>query len=182
MDTNLNEFNAKIKKVLISEKELAEKVKETGKRISREYEGKPLLLVSILKGAYVFLADLSREISIPCEIGLMCAKSYYSGTVSSGNVKITLDLDQDISRYHVIIVEDIIDTGRTLSEVVSLLKGRNPLSLKVVTLLDKPSRRTVDFEADVSLFTIPDLFVVGYGLDCGELYRNLPYIAEYGED
>ena len=92
-----------------------------------------------------------------------------------------MDLDQDISKYHVIIVEDIIDTGRTLKDVVNLLKTRNPLSLKVVTLLDKPSRRLVEFEADVSLFTIPDHFVIGYGLDCGEYYRNLPYIAEYNE-
>jgi hypoxanthine phosphoribosyltransferase len=111
----------------------------------------------------------------------MCAKSY-SGTTSSGNVKITMDLNQDISNYHVIIVEDIIDTGRTLKEVVSILKQRNPLSLKVITLLDKPDRRVVDFKADKVLFTIPDLFVIGYGLDCDEYYRNLPYIAEYAEN
>jgi hypoxanthine phosphoribosyltransferase len=111
----------------------------------------------------------------------MCAKSYYSGTVSSGAVKITMDLEQDISKYHVIIVEDIIDTGRTLNDVVKLLKARNPLSLKVITLLDKPSRRLVEFKADISLFTIPDYFVIGYGLDCAEQYRNLPYIAEYQE-
>ena len=111
----------------------------------------------------------------------MAAKSYYSGTTSSGVVKITMDLDQDISNYHVIIVEDIIDTGRTLKDVVNMLKLRNPLSLKVITLLDKPSRRLVEFEADKVLFTIPDHFVIGYGLDCAEHYRNLPYIAEYGE-
>ena len=127
------------------------------------------------------MADLCRAITVPCEIGFMAAKSYYSGTVSSGAVKVTMDLDQDISQYHVIIVEDIIDTGRTLSDVVKLLQGRNPLSLKVVTLLDKPSRRVVDFKADVALFTIPDHFVIGYGLDCAEYYRNLPYIAEYDE-
>ena len=97
-------------------------------------------------------------------------------------VQITMDLEQDIKDYHVIIVEDIIDTGRTLNDIVKLLKGRKPLSLRVVTLLDKPSRRVVDFEADISLFTIPDYFVIGYGLDCGELYRNLPYIAEYNND
>ncbi len=111
----------------------------------------------------------------------MSAKSYYEGTTSTGKVTITLDLEQDISKYHVIIVEDIIDTGRTLNDVVKILKARGPRSLKVVTLLDKPSRRVVDFKADVSLFTIPDHFVIGYGLDCGEHYRNLPYIAEYGE-
>jgi hypoxanthine phosphoribosyltransferase len=107
------------------------------------------------------------------------AKSYYEGTSSSGVVNITMDLDRDISNYHVIIVEDIIDTGRTLNDIVNLLKSRNPLSLKVVTLLDKPERRVVKFEPDVALFTIPDRFVIGYGLDCGEYYRNLPYIAEY---
>ena len=112
----------------------------------------------------------------------MCAKSYYEGTVSTGVVKITMDIDRDISNYHVIIVEDIIDTGRTLNDVVRMLKARNPISLRVVTLLDKPERRVVDFTADMSLFTIPDHFVIGYGLDCGELDRNLPYIAEYGEE
>ena len=111
----------------------------------------------------------------------MCAKSYYDGTVSTGAVKITMDLEQDITDYHVIIAEDIVDTGRTLSDVVKLLRARGPRSLRVVTLLDKPSRRVVDFNADISLFTIPDHFVIGYGLDCGELYRNLPYIAEYEE-
>ena len=127
------------------------------------------------------MADLSRAITVPCEIGFMAAKSYYAGTTSSGVVKITMDLDQDISKYHVIIVEDIIDTGRTLNDIVNMLKLRNPLSLKVITLLDKPSRRKVDFKADVSLFTIPDHFVIGYGLDCAEIYRNLPYIAEYDD-
>lgn len=158
------------------------KIKEVGEQISQEYEGKPLLLVSILNGAFVFMADLCRAIHIPCETAFMCAKSYYNGTVSSGIVKITMDLMQDISQYHVIIAEDIIDTGRTLNDVMKLLKSRNPLSLKVVTLLDKPDRRLVDLEADISLFTIPDLFVIGYGLDCGEIYRNLPYIAEYDEE
>lgn len=177
----VEEFNNKIKRVLVSEEEIREATKKLGKEISDSYDGNPILLVSILKGAFVFMADLSREITVPCEIGFMCAKSYYSGTVSTGAVKITMDLEQDISKYHVIIVEDIIDTGRTLNDVVMLLKARNPLSLKVVTLLDKPSRRKVDFKADVTLFTIPDYFVIGYGLDCGEYYRNLPYIAEYDE-
>ena len=175
----VEEFNSKIKRVLITEEEIRDETKKLGKEISDSYDGHPILLVSILKGAFVFMADLMREITVPCEIGFMCAKSYYSGTVSTGAVKITMDLEQDISNYHVIIVEDIIDTGRTLNDVVNLLKARNPLSLKVVTLLDKPSRRKVDFKADVSLFTIPDYFVIGYGLDCAEHYRNLPYIAEY---
>lgn len=177
----VEEFNSKIKRVLVSEEEIKEAIARVGKEISDSYDGRPILLVSILKGAFVFMADLCRAITVPCEIGFMAAKSYYSGTVSSGAVKVTMDLDQDISQYHVIIVEDIIDTGRTLSDVVKLLQGRNPLSLKVVTLLDKPSRRVVDFKADVALFTIPDHFVIGYGLDCAEYYRNLPYIAEFDE-
>lgn len=180
MDT-VKEFNSRIKRVLVSEEEIKEAIAKAGKEISASYDGRPILLVSILKGAFVFMADLCRAITVPCEIGFMAAKSYYSGTVSSGAVKVTMDLEQDISKYHVIIVEDIIDTGRTLNDVVNLLKGRNPLSLKVVTLLDKPSRRVVDFKADLALFTIPDHFVIGYGLDCGEYYRNLPYIAEYDE-
>ena len=166
-----------IKGILISEEDIRLKVKEAGDMISREYRDKPLLLISVLNGAFVFMADLCRAISIPCEIAFMSAKSYYGGTKSSGEVEILLDVKQDLSRYHVLIVEDIIDTGRTLKDIVGLLKSRNPLSLKVITLLDKPQRREVDFTADTSLFTIPDLFVVGYGLDCDEKYRNLPYIA-----
>ena len=176
------EFNSKIKRIIITEDQIKSEIEKVGKEISDSYDGRPFLLVSILKGSFVFLADLCRAITVPCEIGFMCAKSYYAGTGSTGVVKITMDLEQDISKYHVIIVEDIIDTGRTLSNVVDLLKSRNPLSLKLVTLLDKPSRRTVDLKADISLFTIPDYFVIGYGLDCGEYYRNLPYIAEYNEN
>ena len=172
-------YNKRIKRVLITEEEIREAVRRAGEKISESYDGRPILLVSILKGAFVFMADLCRAITVPCEIGFMCAKSYYKGTVSSGVVKITMDLEQDISNYHVIIVEDIIDTGRTLRDIVEMLKTRNPLSLRGVTLLDKPERRLVDFDADMTLFTIPDLFVIGYGLDCAESYRNLPYIAEY---
>lgn len=182
MIKSVEEFNKKIKRVLITEEEIKDAIAKAGKEISDSYDGRPILLVSILKGAYVFMADLCRAITVPCEIGFMAAKSYYAGTSSSGVVKITMDLEQDISNYHVIIVEDIIDTGRTLNDVVNMLKLRNPISLKVVTLLDKPARRKVDFVADISLFTIPDHFVVGYGLDCGEYYRNLPYIAEYDEE
>ncbi len=176
------EYESKIKRILITEEEIKTAIKRAGAEISATYDGRPILLVSILKGAFVFLSDLCRAITVPCEVGFMCAKSYYSGTVSSGIVQITMDLDQDISQYHVIIVEDIIDTGRTLNDVVKLLEARHPLSLRVVTLLDKPSRRIVDFNADMSLFTIPDHFVIGYGLDCAEYYRNLPYIAEYNND
>ncbi len=176
------EFNARIKRVLVTKEEIDAAVAELGRKISDSYDGRPILLVSILKGSFVFLADLCRAITVPCEIGFMCAKSYYQGTVSSGVVKITMDLSQDISKYHVIIVEDIIDTGRTLNDIVNMLRMRDPISLRVVTLLDKPSRRIVEFKPDVALFTIPDHFVIGYGLDCGEHFRNLPYIAEYSED
>lgn len=175
------EYNKRIKRVIITKEEIEAAIIDAGKQISDMYDGRPILLVSILNGAFMFMADLCRAVTVPCEIGFMCAKSYYNGTVSSGVVKITMDLQQDISKYHVVIVEDIIDTGRTLNDVVTLLKTRNPLSLKVVTLLDKPSRRLVDFKADITLFTIDDYFVIGYGLDCGEYYRNLPYIAEYDE-
>ena len=178
----IEQFNSKIKRVLITKEEIDAAIKEAGEKISATYDGRPILLVSILKGAFVFMADLCRAITVPCEIGFMCAKSYYNGTSSSGIVQITMDLDQDISQYHVIIVEDIVDTGRTLNDVVKLLSARNPVSLRVVTLLDKPSRRVVDFQPDMSLFTIPDHFVIGYGLDGAELYRNLPYIAEYASD
>ena len=175
----MKNYQEKIKRVLITEEQIKEAVKKTGQEIDNLYDGNPILLVSILKGAFVFMADICRAISVPCEIAFMCAKSYYSGTVSTGTVNITMDLEQDISKHHVIIIEDIIDTGRTLNDVVKLLKKRNPLSVRVITLLDKPERRLVDFKADKALFTIPDLFVIGYGLDCGEQYRNLPYIAEY---
>ena len=178
---NVNAFLEKIKRIVISEDEIKSAVKKAGKIINSLYDGTPILLVSILKGSFVFLADLCREINIPCEIGFMAAESYYDGTLSSGNVKITMDLTQDLSKYNIIIVEDIIDTGRTLNDVVNLLKARNPISLRIITLLDKPSRRTVDLKVDLSLFTIPDIFVVGYGLDFGEYYRNLPYIAEFSE-
>lgn len=181
METSIQAYENNISRVLITEEEIRAKVQKIGKTIDSLYDGRPILLVSILKGAFVFMADVCRAVSVPCEIGFMCAKSYYAGTESVGAVKITMDLEQDISGYHVVIVEDIIDTGRTLKDVVRLLKARNPLSLHVVTLLDKPSRRVVDFKADWSLFTIADHFVIGYGLDCGEYYRNLPYIAEYAE-
>ena len=180
-------FNSKddlmkhISRVIISPEEIADRVKTAGELISGWYDGTPMLLVSILKGSFVFMADLARTVDVPCEIGFMAAQSYYQGTESSGVVNITMDLAQDVSGYNVVIVEDIIDTGRTLNDVVKLLKARKPKSLRVVTLLDKPERRVVDFKADFSLFTIPDLFVIGYGLDYGEYYRNLPYIAEYCE-
>ena len=179
--TSLADYQSRIKRVLITKEEIDAAIAKAGKEIDKLYDGRPILLVSVLKGAFVFMADLCRAVSVPCEIGFMCAKSYYEGTTSTGVVNITMDLDRDIKNYHVVIVEDIIDTGRTLSDIVKLLKSRNPLSLHVIALLDKPDRRLVEFKADYTLFTIPDHFVIGYGLDCGEHYRTLPYIAEYDE-
>lgn len=180
MDT-FSDYSLHIKNIIITEQEIKEAVARTGKLIDEMYDGTPILLVSILKGAFVFLADLARAVTVPCEIAFMAAKSYYSGTESTENVSVTLDIDRDISGYNVIIVEDIIDTGRTLKKIAEMLRQRDPLSLKIITLLDKPSRRAVDFSADISLFTIDDLFVIGYGLDLDEKFRNLPYIAEYQE-
>lgn len=177
----IQEYNRKIKRVVITEEEIAKKIKELGKIIDSWYDGRPILLVSILKGSFVFMADVAREVSVPCEIAFMTAKSYYSGTSSSGVVSITKDIDQDVSGYNVVILEDIVDTGRTLKDIVRLIKARKPISLRVVTLLDKPDRRLVDYKPDMALFTIPDFFVIGYGLDCDEQYRNLPYVAEYAE-
>ena len=181
MSISREEYESKIKGVLISEEEIKNAIARAGKYIDDLYDGRPILIVSILKGAFIFMADVLRAVKSPVEIDFMVAKSYYSGTVSSGMVQITLDLSHDIKDYHVVILEDIVDTGRTLHDVVGLLKERNPLSLHVITLLDKPERRVVDYTPDLSLFVIPDRFVIGYGLDYNELYRNLPYIAEYGE-
>ena len=178
-EKQLQEYKNHIKRVIISQEEIQGALKKAGELVDSLYDGKPILLVSILKGAFVFMADVCRAVSVPCEIAFMCAKSYYEGTQSSGVVKITMDLDKDIADYHVVIVEDIIDTGRTLNDIVKMLKSRKPATIHVITLLDKPSRRIVDFKPDLALFTIPDYFVIGYGLDCAEHYRNLPYIAEY---
>ena len=176
---SIEDFQSKAKKVIITQEEIQSAVKKAAAIIDEMYDGTPILLVSILKGAFVFMADVCKAVTVPSEIAFMTAKSYFDDVVSSGEVEITMDIKQNVADYHVVIIEDIIDTGRTLSLVVEKIKERAPKSLHIITLLDKPSRRVVDFNADVSLFVIPDYFVVGYGLDCGEYYRNLPYIAEY---
>ncbi|MBQ4486693.1 MAG: hypoxanthine phosphoribosyltransferase [Oscillospiraceae bacterium] len=168
------------RKILISAEQIAGRIKETAAVIDEEYKDKKVLLVSVLKGAFIFLADFARALTIPCEIGFMAAQSYGDSTVSGGEVKITLDLSRDISDYDVILVEDIIDTGNTLYKLKEMLLARNPRSFRIITLLDKPSRRTSPIEADMTLFTIEDKFVIGYGLDYAEKYRNLPDI-EYIE-
>jgi hypoxanthine phosphoribosyltransferase len=170
-------FEGNITEPVISESDIKARVKAAGKRITEEYRGKPLLFVGMLKGAFVFLSDLVRAVEIPCEIEFMRISSY-RGSTEAGKLKVTTDLAININDYHVIVVEDIVDTGKTLKYVTERLRLLEPLSLRVITLLDKPSRREVDFTPDESLFTIPDLVVVGYGLDYAEYGRNLPYIAE----
>ena len=167
-----------IKTVLVSEEQLKAKVAELGAQISRDYAGKNLVLVSILKGSVVFMADLMRAVSIPCNIDFMVVSSYGgSNTITSGLVKIIKDLDGDLSGKDVLIVEDILDTGVTLSNLVPMLKMRNPNSVKICTILDKPSRRKANIQPDYEDFQVPDEFVVGYGLDYDEKYRNLPYVG-----
>ena len=166
-----------IKTVLVSEEELKAKVAELGAQISKDYEGKNLVLVSILKGSVVFMADLMRAVSIPCSIDFMVVSSYGSGVKTSGVVKIVKDLEQDLSGRDILIVEDILDSGMTLSYLKGLLQSRRPASIRIATLLDKPSRRKVDLQADYVGYEVPDEFVVGYGLDYDEQYRNLPYVG-----
>jgi hypoxanthine phosphoribosyltransferase len=167
-----------IKEVLVSEEQLNAKVAELGAQISRDYAGKNLLLVSILKGSVVFMADLMRAITIPCSIDFMVVSSYGgANTTSTGLVKIIKDLDADLTGREVLIVEDILDTGVTLSNLVPMLKMRNPNSVKICTILDKPTRRKADIRPDYEGYQVPDEFVVGYGLDYDEKYRNLPYVG-----
>ena len=166
-----------ILKVLLSEEEIAEKVTALGKQISEDYADKNLLMVSVLKGSVVFMADLMRAINIPARIDFMSVSSYGSGTQSTGIVKIIKDLDIPLEGYDLLLVEDILDSGRTLFNLRNLLRQRNPKSIKIATLLDKPERREADIVPDYSCFHVPDEFVVGYGLDYAEKYRNLPYIG-----
>ena len=163
--------------VLISKEELAKKVQEIGAQISKDYEGKNLMMVSVLKGSVVFMADLMRAVTVPAEIDFMSVSSYGSGAKTSGVVKIIKDLDIELAGRDLLIVEDILDSGLTLSYIKKILLERGPRSIKICTLLDKPERRKADIFADYSGFEVPDEFVVGYGLDFAEKYRNLPYIG-----
>ena len=167
----------KLNGVMYSAEEIKSKVKELAKQIEKDYAGEELLVVGILKGASVFCADLIREIDLDVRMDFMVVSSYGSSTESSGTVKIIKDLDVDIENKNVLIVEDIIDSGLTLSSLVAALKTRRPKSLKLCTLLDKPERRVKDVKVDYVGFNIPDEFVVGYGLDYAQKYRNLPYIG-----
>lgn len=170
-------LHSDIDRVLIDATAIQKRVAELGQLISQEYAGRDLLLVSVLKGSIVFMADLIRAISIPHEIDFMATSSYGSGVSSSGAVRILKDLNTSIEGRNIILVEDIIDSGHTLSYLLRILQERQPASIRILTLLDKPERREVDVAVDWIGFSIPNEFVVGYGLDYDEIYRNLPYIG-----
>jgi len=171
-----------IKEILYTEKQLKEITEELGKKISKDYQGKELILVGILKGSILFMADLIREITIPCTMDFMAVSSYGNSSESSGIVRILKDLDFVIENKNVLIVEDIIDSGTTLSYLLDYLKRRNPQSIQIACLLNKPDRRKVDIPVKYTGFEVPDFFLVGYGLDYAEKYRNLPYIGILKEE
>jgi hypoxanthine phosphoribosyltransferase len=176
------ELTLGVSKVLIEEDVVAARVAELGSEISNDYAGKDLLLVGVLKGAVFFMADLMRQLSIPCEVDFMAISSYGASTDSSGVVRILKDLDINIEGREVLVVEDIIDSGLTLSYLIRNLESRNPASLEVCALLTKPERREIDVDVRYTGFEIPNEFVIGYGLDFGERYRNLPYVAVLDPD
>ena len=166
-----------IESVLLSEEEIRQRVKEMGEEISRDYAGREPLFVGVLKGCFVFMADLMRQVSVPCSVDFMAVSSYGSATTTTGAVKINKDLSQDIEGRDVVIIEDILDSGVTLGYLTKYLLNRKPASITIATLLDKPARRRAEVYAKYVGFTVPDAFVVGYGLDFAEKYRNLPYIG-----
>ena len=166
-----------VSEVLITGEEIREKTAELAGQITADYKDKDPLLICILKGGLMFLADLTRQVRLPLEIDFMAVSSYGDATESSGVVRILMDLERNIQGRHVLIVEDIIDTGRTLNYIIQNLRTRGPASIKICTLLNKPARRLLDIPLDYVGFVIPDRFVVGYGLDYGEIYRNLPFVG-----
>jgi hypoxanthine phosphoribosyltransferase len=171
------ELHDDILEILLSEEEIHARVRELGAQITKDYAGKTPFFLGVLKGCYVFMADLTRCIDLPCTMDFMAVSSYGGGTSTTGAVRITKDLSRDIEGKDVIIVEDILDSGVTLSYLKTYLANRKPASIRIVTLLDKPARRRADIKADYCGFAVPDEFVVGYGLDYAESYRNLPYIG-----
>lgn len=173
----MKEMKDDILKVLLSEQEIQAKVAELGRQITEDYQDKKLLMVSVLKGSVIFMADLMRAINCHARIDFMSVSSYGNSTKSSGVVKIIKDLDMNLEGYDLLLVEDILDSGKTLYYLREILKERNPASIRIATLLNKPERRTADIVPDYSCFEVPDEFVVGYGLDYAEKYRNLPYIG-----
>lgn len=172
-----SEMENDIERVLLTEEQLRDRVKELGAQISADYAGKDPVLISVLRGSFIFMADLARQVQPFCRVDFMAVSSYGSGTVSSGQVNIQKDLTESIEGKDIIVVEDILDSGNTLYYLLQVLQARNPASIKLVTLLDKPERRVKPIQADYVGFTVPDEFVVGYGLDYNERYRNLPYIG-----
>jgi hypoxanthine phosphoribosyltransferase len=176
------ELERGVGEILIDEERLQARVKELGREISSDYAGRELLLVGVLKGAVFFMADLMREITVPCEIDFMAISSYGASTDSSGVVRILKDLDINIENRHVVVVEDIVDSGLTLSYLVRNLESRSPASLEVCALLTKPGRREIEVDVSYVGFEIPNKFVIGYGLDFAERYRNLPYVGVLHED
>lgn len=170
-------MNKDVEKILVTEEELYSLAKKLGEKITEDYAGKKLLVVGVLKGSIYFLTDLTRHIDLPCNIDFIQASSYGAGTESSGTIRITKDISDDLSGFDVLLVEDILDTGRTLKYICDMLSKRNPQSIAVVTLLDKPARRVADIKADYVGVDVPNEFVVGYGLDYNQCYRNLPYIG-----
>ena len=164
-------------KVLISEEEVDARIRELGEKISKEYEGKQIHLICVLKGGVFFMCELAKRITVPVSMDFMCVGSYGDGTKPSGVVRLAKDLDESIENKEVLIVEDIIDSGNTLYYLMDVLRQRKPASLRLCTLLDKPDRRVKDVHVDWTGFEIPDEFVVGYGLDYAQKYRNLPYIG-----
>lgn len=178
----MKDMQEDIKEVLFSEEKLRKKIKEIGNQVSKDYNGKDLMLVGILKGSVPFMADLMKEITISCTMDFMAVSSYGNSTTTSGIVRILKDLDFEIEGKHVLIVEDIIDSGTTLSYLIEYLKGRKPASIEIACLLSKPERRKVEIQTKYIGFTVPDYFLVGYGLDYAEKYRNLPYIGILKEE
>ena len=166
-----------VEKILFTEEQLRERVAQLGAQITEDYAGKAPVLASVLRGSYIFMADLTRQVKLPITVDFMAVSSYGSGTSSSGQVEIRKDLSDSIEGKDLIIVEDILDSGNTLYYLIDVLRARRPASIRICTLLDKPERRIKPITADYSGFTIPDAFVVGYGLDYDEKYRNLPYIG-----
>jgi len=178
----MRQMHHDIDHVVLTEEQIRERIAEIGAQVSADYAGQPLLLVAVLRGAALFVADLARAITLPVEVDFMAVSSYGSSTKSSGVVRIIKDLDESIERRHVLVVEDILDTGLTLKYLLKNLASRNPASLEVVTLLDKAGKKRTPIECKYVGFEIPDEFVVGYGLDYSERYRNLPYIGVLKKD
>ena len=173
----MNSMMDDVESVLLSAEKLAQRITAMGNEITADYEGREILMIGVLRGAVIFMSDLARAIKVPVAIDFMAVSSYGAGTTSSGAVRILKDLDEDVEGKHLLIVEDIIDSGLTLKYLLENLKSRRPASIKLCALLNKPERRRVDVHIDYNGFTVPDHFVIGYGLDYAEKYRNLPFIG-----